>query len=226
MASLTAKAALVLAGTGVLAIGGWSYATAWRPSLDRYPLQGIDLGESPPAQIEWGTVRASGADFAYLVATSGADRRDPAFEAHWAALPEAGLRRGAVHLYSLCQPGAAQANAFNTFVPRAADALPMAVEVAYRADCAARPTTPALTTQLRRFVAMVEAHTGKPVLLRVSRDMESDHAVSSAIARPAWVMANFARAGYTATPWRMWRASDVARVDGIEGAVSWNVVAP
>jgi lysozyme len=224
--SLTAKAACVLAGAGVLAIGGWSYATAWRPSTERYPLQGIDLGETPPASVEWGSVRAAGADFAYLVATSGADRRDPAFEAHWAALPEAGLRRGAVHLYSLCQSGGAQANAFNTFVPRAADALPMAVEVAYRDDCAARPDTATLAGELRRFAAMVEGHTGKPVLLRVSRDVESDHALSTRIARPTWVMANFGRADYTAKPWAMWRASDVARIDGIEGPVNWDVVAP
>lgn len=225
MVSQTAKAVLVLAGTGVLAIGGWSYATAWRPSAERYPLQGVDLGEAPSPAIEWGSVRASGADFAYLVATSGT-RRDPRFEAHWAALPEAGLRRGAVHRYSLCQTGDAQANAFNAFVPRVADALPMAADIDYRPDCAARPGTTALVGEMQRFVAMVEAHTGKSVMLRVSRAIEQDHALSTRIARPAWVVANFARADYTARPWRMWRASDVARIDGIEGPVNWDVVAP
>jgi lysozyme len=98
---LKAVGAMVVAGA--IGIGGWSYATAWHPKTSQYPLQGIDLDERP-GPIEWGTVRARGADFAYLVATSGADRRDPGFEANWAALPDAGLRRGAIHLYSLCQP--------------------------------------------------------------------------------------------------------------------------
>ena len=113
-----------------------------------------------PEAVEWGTVRAAGADFAYLVATSGADRRASGFEEHWDALPAAGLRRGAIHLYSLCQPAERQANAFNTFVPRTADALPVAVDLAYRDDCAVRPARAAVLADIRRFAALVEAHTG------------------------------------------------------------------
>jgi lysozyme len=219
------RIAFILAGIGVAGLGGWSVATTWAPSRERYPLQGIDLPERPPAAIEWGTVRARGADFAYLVATSGKDRRDPRFEAHWTALPQAGLRRGAVHLYSLCQPGDAQANAFNTFVPRAADALPVAVDVSYRDDCAARPERAALVTELRRFADRVRSHTGHPVLLRVSRAAEGDYELTAALDWPVWTMANFIRADYAARPWRMWRASDLRRVDGIEGPVNWDVVA-
>ena len=109
--------ALALAMVGLVAIGLWSFATDWAPSTELYPLQGLDLGENPPA-AEWPTVRAAGADFVYLVATAGADRRDPAFEANWEALPDAGLRRGGVHLYSLCQPATDQTNAFNLVCPR------------------------------------------------------------------------------------------------------------
>jgi lysozyme len=88
------KFAAALAAIGFVGICGWTAATGWHPDVKHYPLQGIDLAENP-GPVEWGTVRASGADFAYIVATSGTDRRDPAFEANWAALPDAGLRRGA-----------------------------------------------------------------------------------------------------------------------------------
>ena len=53
-----AVAALAAAG---LAFGGWTYATGWHPPADQYPLQGVDLGPNPPA-VEWGTVRARGAE--------------------------------------------------------------------------------------------------------------------------------------------------------------------
>jgi len=215
-----------LTGAGLLALAGWHWTTHWHPAADRFPLQGVDLPERPPAGIEWGTLRAAGADFAYLVATSGADRRAPGFEANWNALPAAGLRRGAVHLYSLCQPAAAQANAFNTTVPRTADALPVAVDLSYRDDCAARPGRAALVADLRRFADVVEAHTGNPVILRLARDVERDYALSAAIDRPIWAMANFLSPGYPARAWRLWRASDMRRVDGIEGPVNWDVVAP
>lgn len=219
------KAAGVLVAAGALGIGGWSFATGWHPKASQYPLQGLDLGESPGA-IEWGTVRARGADFAYLVATSGADRRDPVFEAHWAALPEAGLRRGAVHLFSLCQRAADQANAFNAFVPRTADALPAAVDVAFRDDCTARPDRAVLVGELQTFIRMVESHTRKPVLLRLSKPVESAYQLSAAIDRPVWAIGNLFVPAYAARPWRMWRASDIRRIDGIEGPVNWNVVAP
>ncbi len=218
-----AKAAATLVAAGAIGIGGWHYATSWAPDHTTYKLQGIDLGETP-GEVEWGTVRAGGADFAYLAATAGSDRRVASFEANWNALPAAGLRRGAVHLYSLCQPAVAQANAFNTTVPRVADALPAAVDIDLREDCAARPEPAALAADLRRFVAMVEAHTGKPVLLRVSRPAEHAFGLTAAIARPVWASGNFLFPDYAARPWTMWRASDLRHVDGVAAPVNWNVV--
>ncbi len=225
MASALIKTAGLLLALGVAGIGGWSLATGWHPSVKHYPLQGIDLGENP-GPVEWGTVRARGADFAYIVATSGKDRRDPGFEANWAALPDAGLRRGAVHVYSLCQTATDQANAFNTFVPRTADALPAAVDIAFRDDCVARPDKAVLVAEIARFVAMVETHTAKPVLLRIAKPVESTYALSAALQRPIWEVANILSPDYAARPWRMWRASDFRRIDGIEGPVNWDVVAP
>lgn len=219
------KAAGILGGLGLLGIAGWSVAIDWHPATKQYPLQGIDLGENP-GEIEWGTVRARGADFAYLVATSGADRRDPGFEANWAALPDAGLRRGAVHIYSLCQAAGDQADAFNAFVPRSADALPTAVDVSFHDDCTARPERAVLVGELQRFVRMVETHTRKPVMLRIAKPVESAYQLSAAIDRPTWAIANVFAPTYAARPWRMWRASDFRHIDGIEGPVNWDVVAP
>ncbi|WP_343528307.1 GH25 family lysozyme [Sphingomonas sp.] len=215
-------------GAGLLALGavtagGRHWATHWQPSPEHYPLQGIDLPENPHA-VEWRTLRANGADFAYIVATSGADRRDPAFEGNWAALPDAGLRRGAIHIYSLCQPAAAQADAFNIFVPRAGDALPVAIDLSYHDDCTARPERATLIADLTRFVTMVETHTGKPVMLRVSKAFESDYSITAALPRPVWAMGNVLKPDYAARPWRMWRASDFRRVEGVEGPVNWDVV--
>ena len=218
------KTALVIAGVILLGAAGWTFATRWHPSLREYPLQGLDLG-SNPEPVEWGTVRARGADFAYLVATDGT-QRDPAFEANWAALPEAGLRRGAVALYSLCDAPDAQANAFNTFVPRADDALPAAVDLSFDRACTERPTREALIADLKRFLAMVETHTGKPMLVRIAKPVEKQYELAAAIDRPYWAIRNFRTPTYAGRPWRLWRATDFRRVEGVEGPVNWDVVAP
>lgn len=212
----------MLAVAGMAGIGGWQWAAHWRPSPALYPLQGVDLPEDAPA-LEWSSVRAAGADFAYLVATAGTARRAPTFDANWQALPDAGLRRGAVHLFDPCEDGRAQADAFNAVVPQAADALPAAVAVEVADECPARPD---LTDQVRRFAAAVEAHSGKPVLLRVSRAAERAYHLSSALDRPIWVIGTLMRPGYVTHPWRLWRASGLRRVEGVEGPINWDVVAP
>lgn len=224
MANGTVKLAITAAVLVASAIGAHAAAVRWHPSPARYPLQGVDLGEQPPA-VEWRSVRAAGADFAYLVATSGSGARDPAFEANWQALPEAGLRRGAVHLYSLCEDGVAQADAFNATVPRTADALPAAVDIDLRDGCAPPAAGPAVTSAVRAFVHRVETHTGKPVLLRLSAAVEHRYRLSSALDRPLWLAGNFFRPGYATRAWRMWRASDLRRIDGVEAPLNWDVVA-
>lgn len=220
----TRLAGWAIAVFGLLA-GAHVIAGRWHPSTARYRLQGIDLGEQP-RPIEWGSVRAAGADFAYLVATVGVRTRDPAFEPNWQALPNAGLRRGAVHLYSLCEDGTAQGDAFNATVPRVADALPPAVDIAMREGCDAPTPGPAVTNGVRAYVKRVEAHAGKPVILRLSRDVERRYRLSTALDRPLWLTGNFLRPDYTDRPWRLWRASDRRRVDGVEDPMNWVVVAP
>ena len=224
MASLRSLAVAALCA-GVLGFGAHALTGRWHPSPDRYPLQGIDLGERPGA-VEWASVRAAGADFAYLVATAGAGSRDQAFEAHWQALPGAGLRRGAVHLYSLCDDGRAQADAFNATVPRAADALPAVLDLDLREGCDPPAPGPSVTEEVRAFVKRVETHTGRPVILRLSRAVERRYSFSAALDRPLWLIGNFFRPGYTDRPWRMWRASDRRRIEGVDEAVNWDVVAP
>ena len=226
MVSGTIRAALVLGALGAGAMAMWSAATRWHPSPDRYPLQGIDLGERPP-EVDWGSMRAAGADFAYLVATSGARGRDPAFEANWQALPDAGLRRGAVHLYDWCTPGRAQADLVNTTVPAASDALPVAVALdGGDAGCNAPPAPAQLIAELRSFVAAVEAHTGKAVIIRVDRGTERRYGVTAAIGRPVWVLGDYMVPGYAERPWRLWRATRYRHIEGDAGAVNWDVVAP
>ena len=217
-----AGALLVVLGlTGIVAV---TLAFSWRPS-DRFPFQGVDVSDANGA-VDWWGVHKGSADFAYVRATSGADARDRRFEANWAGVYETGMRRGAIHIYSLCRLAADQANNCNTTVPRDRDALPAAVEIDFAADCASRPVRRVVLDELRRYHTMVEAHTGKPVLLKISKPFEAAYGVTAAVARPVWAVQDFFPPDYPARPWRMWQANSMRRIDGIEGPVHWNVVAP
>ena len=90
---LAGALAIVIALCAVVA---WTFALSWRPS-DIYHFQGVDVSEAQ-GPIEWWTVKAGGADFAYLRATRGADERDTRFAGNWAEVYETGMRRGAASI--------------------------------------------------------------------------------------------------------------------------------
>lgn len=198
-------------------------ALSWRPSVQTFDVQGIDVSAANGA-IDWTAAKAAGADFGYIVATAGAER-DARFEENWRGAPAADVRRGAIHAWSLCLPATDQANNFNTTVPHAVDALPPALSLDLTAGCDARPDRDTVLAELRRFIAMVEAHSERPVILLASRAFDAKYRVTEAIDRPIWSAQNFFAPDYTARPWRMWRASDMRRIDGVDGPVNWDVVA-
>jgi len=210
---------LLLAG----AIALWMFARDWRPSATDYQFQGVDVSAAT-GPVDWTAVKAAGADFGYIRATSGVER-DASFEDNWKNATAAGMRRGALHAWSLCRLAADQANNFNTVVPKSDDALPPAVEIDFTDGCTDRPGRDVVIEELKRFIIMVETHTQRPVLLAVSQRFEASYRVTEAIDRPVWAIGNFFPPDYAARPWRMWRASDMRRIDGVDGPVNWDVVA-
>lgn len=209
----------------LLAVALWVYATGWAPSPGKYPIQGIDVSEAQ-GEIAWPTLAARGADFAYLRATTGAHGRDQRFADNWQAAAAAGLRRGAIHLWSFCQDGIAQADNFVTTVPRDRNALPALLELDFSADCDTRPDRTMLIAQLKAFLVIAETHTGEPMLIKITKPVERAYQVSAAIPRPVWEARNFLAPDYAVRPWRMWQASDMRRIDGVDGPVHWDVVTP
>ena len=195
----------------------------WHPSRANFPVQGIDVSHHQGA-IVWKSVAAEGADFAYIKASEGANLRDPAFAKNWNEAGAVGLRRGAYHFFTLCRLAADQATNFNATVPREATAMPPALDLEFGGNCAARPDREVLLSEIAIFIRMVEAQSGKPVILYLTTEFEDFYHVSDAINRPLWLRRHFLQPAYGARPWVMWQASSVRHVSGIKGRVDWNVM--
>ncbi|WP_238475349.1 GH25 family lysozyme [Sphingomonas cavernae] len=221
------KRQLALLSATVLALCGlagaaWGYARGWHPETEQFPIQGVSVSAAQGA-IHWPTLKAEGADIAYVQATAGA-QRDPMFETNWAESRSAELRRGAWHGYNLCRDAAEQATAFIATVPREAKALPPAIVLQFEENCAMRPSQAHVQKQVATLVGMIEAHSGKHAILRVEDDFEDAYAIGAVIQRTQWRARNFIAPDQEDSPWVMWRASDFRRIDGVEGPVEWNVV--
>jgi lysozyme len=218
-----AVAAIII--VGLLALCLWIYARGWTPSRENYPVQGVSVSSSD-GTVDWGTLAAQGADFAYIRASRGADMRDPAFARNWAEARAAGLRYGAALDFSLCRLAADQATRFMTTVPRDTAALPPVIRLAFDPSCPSRPGRDTLLSELNTLVKLIESHAQKPVLLNVSPEFDAHYDVGSGINRTLWLDGNFFPPDYASRRWVMWTASDMRHIDGVEGPVRWDVVAP
>lgn len=212
-------AALLIGGGGFLLLKDWT------PSRVRYPLQGVTVS-AQTGPVNWTAVRGSGADFAYLVASSGGTERDATFSDNLDGVRAVGLRHGAIHDYSLCASATAQSTAFIATVPRDEAMLPPVVALAFSPLCPARPSRDKLLAELNIFLNQIEAHSGKPAILRETREIEAAYELSSGINRTLWLEGDFFRPGYATRPFVMWSASTWKRVPGINGPVEWDVVRP
>jgi len=212
----------------LLILTAWLLAINWAPDRKAFPIQGIDISEAQGgsgARIDWFQVRAlNNIQFAYARATIGAKGRDRRFRRHWQGLYAAGIPRGAIHLFSLCQLAADQAANLIAFVPHQTDQLPIALDLDFRPDCAARPERHVVLGEINRFIIGVEAAMHKRVILRITPEFEARYRVSSAIARRLWAVRAFFPPDYFDKPWTMWQASSFRRVAGISAAVNWNVM--
>ncbi len=219
------RVGLIIIALMIIAFVLRNLAIGWAPPRDQYPVQGISVDVSH-GNITWHVAGATGVDFAYIRATSGAEDRDPAFATNIKGARDAGIRYGAVHEYSLCRLATDQATIFVTTVPREENILPPAVRLAFDNGCKDRPGRALVLSELNTFLNQIEGHSGKPAVIIISQEFEEDYNISSGIRRTFWLESNFFPPDYATKPWVMWRASDMRRISGIDGPVNWNVVRP
>ncbi len=201
------------------------WAARWTPKREMFPIQGVTISAAN-GEVHWGSIKAAGADFAYVAATDGTSGIDAMFTKNLAGAREMGVQVGAIHRYSLCQLATDQAANFIRHVPRRADALPAVVWLDYDDRCPDRPTRALLLSELATFLAQIEAHTGKRSLIAPGPAFEADYKVTQGIARTTWLRGDFFEPDYGAHPWAMWQANDYIRLNGADGTVGWNVLRP
>lgn len=222
---MLARMFAILAILGLIGLGLLLYARKWAPERQEFPTQGVSVSSDNGA-IEWGTLAAQGADFAYIRAAKGGQFRDPAFERNWRQAQAAGMRYGAMLDFSLCARAADQATRFITTVPRDNAALPPVIRLAFDPSCRVRPGQDFVLSELNTLVNLIESHAGTSVVLNVSDDFDAKYDIASRINRTFWLEGNFFPPDAEKRKWVMWTANDMRHIDGVEGPVRWDVMAP
>ena len=216
---------LVLVAAGV---GAWQWweLVHWAPPRAAYPVQGVLVGDQD-GDVNFHGLRAIGADFAYLEASSGADSRDPAFARNLAGIAGSGLQYGVVHRYDPCVRAEKQAANFVTIVPRDETLLPPAIELDETAeDCEAPVSDPEVESELTTFLNQVEGHVGKHALLKVSPAFEAKYRIAARLERELWLTGDRFQPDYGGRPWMLWTANAQLHTEANSGGIRWVVVQP
>lgn len=218
--------AVVLLILGAAGAWGWWHLRHWQPERDIYPMQGVEIG-ADDGPVNWKSIEAIGADFAYVDASASAFARDPRFVANLEGARRAGVPVGAVHRYDPCQPAENQAANFVTTVPRDPSLLPPAVELDLRADkCPVAVSDAKVESELMTFLNQVETHTGKPVILKVTARFEARYAIARKLDRNLWLVRDRFLPDYAGRPWTMWTANGSLANEVVSGGLRWIAVQP
>lgn len=217
---------VVLLGAMVAGAWGWWHLRHWTPERAIYPVQGVEIGVDD-GPVSWKSIKAIGADFAYIDASASAFARDPRFVANFEAARAIGMQVGAVHRYDPCQPAEKQAANFVTTVPRDADLLPPVVDLEMLADnCPVKVSDAKVESELMTFLNQVETHAGKAVILKVSPGFESRYQVANKLDRNLWLVRDRLLPDYGGRPWTLWTANGALANEVAADGLRWVVVQP
>ncbi|MEC9067627.1 MAG: glycoside hydrolase family 25 protein [Pseudomonadota bacterium] len=220
-----AAAAVLLA---VLAGGLWLWwgMRHWRPDEAAYPDQGVEVAAADGV-VNFRTLRALGASFAYLDASDGASGQDPALGGNLAAARAAGLQVGAVHRFDPCTMADGQSANFVTMVPRDPSLLPPAIELARTAgDCPERVGDAAVESELMTLINQIEMHAGKPVILKIDPGFEDRYRLAGTLERNLWLTRTRFEPTYAGRPWLLWTANTALQTEAAEQPLRWIVARP
>ena len=198
------------------------------PPATRQPAQrwvrGVDASHHQGA-IDWTRVAGGGYRFAYLKASEGTSFTDPRFASNRSAAIAAGLQVGGYHYFSLCTPGAAQAEHFVRVLGDLSgrDHLPPAIDLEIAGSCADRPDRASLLGEVRTFLDLVERRTGRQPIVYLYPEFESAYDFAGDLSHHRqWVRALGDRPPTRA--WWIWQRSATATVPGINGPADVNVM--
>lgn len=199
------------------------------PAPARHPVHGIDVSvwNGP---IDWQTAHQNGVNFAFLKATEGGDRADPAFDANWRAAGAAGVPRGAYHFFYHCRPAAEQARWFIDHVPRQPGALPPVLDMEWTPrspTCPGKRPAEEVQADARTFIAAVTRHYGKRPILYTTTDFYEENRLWQVAGAEFWLRStkDHPSDAYPGQHWTFWQYSGTGLVPGIGGTVDLNAFA-
>jgi lysozyme len=180
-------------------------------------VSGLDVSHYQ-GNVNWATVKSSGAAFAFIKASEGTSIKDSMFATNWAGTKTAGLLRGAYHFFRASQDATAQANFFLGIVNFASGDLPPVIDV----EVTDNASNDQLQSGIQTWLQVVTAATGVTPIIYAGPSFWNQHLTPQFGSYPLWV-ANYGVAspklpnGWSS--WQFWQYSQSGSIAGVSGPV-------
>ncbi len=219
---------LALIALGLIAAVAWYWwvMRSWTPPEEDYPDQGVALAMGQ-REVSYATIGALGGKFVYFAIGPYGAPRDAGLVEAIAAARDAGLQTGAVLSFDPCAKADVQSAHYVTMVPRDDALLPAAIALDLDGrNCPDAVSGAAIESELMTLINQIEMHTGKPVILKLSRQFEERFRISGSLARDLWVVGDRIAPRYATRPWLLWSANSARHMETAAEPLEWVVVQP
>ncbi|MBL3658042.1 glycoside hydrolase family 25 protein [Fulvivirga sediminis] len=193
------------------------------PSLEEYPIQGIDISHHQ-GNIDWEKLTKENMAFVFIKATEGGDYTDPKFVENWKNAQQQDIEVGAYHFYRLCRSGAEQASHFIATVPYNSNNLPPVVDLEFGGNCETDQSPEQLIREIDIFLASVEDHYHKKPIIYATQKFYDEYLQDQFSENPIWLRGIFGKPSLIdGRPWTFWQFANRGHLSGVETYVDINV---
>ncbi len=194
-----------------------------------HAIHGVDVSRFQ-GDINWSQAASAGVSFAFIKATEGGDRLDPAFAENWRGARRAGIPRGAYHFYYFCRPASEQAKWFIQNVPREAGALPPVLDMEWNSTsptCRLRPDPETVRSEAAVFLRALTRHYGQRPLIYTTVDFWERNQMWRLDGYEFWLRSVAAHLSdnYAGHQWTFWQYTGTGLAPGFNGKVDLNAFA-
>jgi lysozyme len=191
-----------------------------------YAVRGMDAARFQTS-VDWVRAKAVGIEFAFIKATEGGDLLDTKFKDHWQGAGRAGIKRGAYHFYYFCTSPEVQAEFFIQTVPRIRGTLPPVLDMEWNPfspTCQRRPDAATVRAEMRRWMALVEAHYGQRPIIYTTPRFYRENGLSAFRNEDFWLRttAKTPAETFPGQRWRFWQYTSTGTLPNTPGSIDIN----
>lgn len=195
------------------------------PLPEKYSVHGIDISKHQK-DIDWKAVsemevKDKKISFVFIKACEGATRKDDCFEKNWEEARENNLIRGAYHFYRPAREPEEQADIFMSAVHLEKGDLPPVVDV----EVTNHRSKKQIQHNLGVFLNLLEGKYGVKPIIYTNLSFYQTYLQDKFEKYPIWIACYFDESTLDVMnrKWVFWQHSENGHVNGIQGAVDFNV---